>query len=154
MNILIVCSGNICRSPMADIYLRHRLGLKNNAYTVSSAGTLGIQDDRADVQAVSVVASEAGLDLSTHITRGITRESVEEADLILVMEKRHRRYLATLYPGHVKKVQLLSAYVPRGLGLARGDDIFDPVGMEREAFRQCFHLIRSCLDSLAEDLES
>jgi protein-tyrosine phosphatase len=139
---------------MAEIYLRHRLGLNNSTYTVSSAGTLGIHDDRADSQAVSVVASEAGLDLSTHSTRGVTRETVEEADLILVMEKRHRRFLATLYPGHVKKVHLLSEYVPRGLGLAQDDDIFDPVGMELEAFRQCFHLIRSCLDSFAEDLET
>jgi protein-tyrosine phosphatase len=154
MNILIVCSGNICRSPMADIYLRHRLGLHNSSYTVSSAGTLGIHDDLAASEAVSVVASEAGLDLSAHSTRGVTRESVEEADIILVMEKRHRRYLATLYPGHVKKIHLLSEYVPKGLGLARGDDIFDPVGMEREAFRQCFHLIRSCLDRFAEDLEA
>ncbi len=98
------------------------------------------------------MASEAGLDLSEHRTQGVSRQSVEDADVILVMENRHRRYLSTLYPAHVEKVKLLSQYVPAGMGLSKGDDIFDPVGMETAAFRQCFHIIRGCLDRFAEAL--
>jgi protein-tyrosine phosphatase len=153
VNILIICSGNICRSPMADIYLRSRLGPENAAFRVSSAGTLGIEDDLAASAAVDVVAREAGLDLSSHRTQGVNRDNVEDADVILVMEKRHKRYLATLYPAHVRKVHLLSEWVKPGQGLSAGEDIFDPVGMETEAFRQCFHLIRGCLDRFATDVE-
>jgi protein-tyrosine phosphatase len=154
VNILVVCSGNICRSPMAEAYLRHRLAGSDNSnrFRVSSAGTLGITDDRPAAMAVAIVAEETGIDLSPHRTRGLNREEVEDADLILVMEGRHRRYLSTLYPAHVGKVRLLTEYAPPGGGVSAGADIFDPVGMEPDAFRACFRMIRVCLDALVDEL--
>jgi protein-tyrosine phosphatase len=140
---------------MAEAYLRHRLSSDNHdrRHRVTSGGTLGIENDRPARTAVTVLAEETGIDLSRHRTRGINREEVEDADLILVMESRHRRYLSTLYPSHTAKVWLLTEYAPPGSGVPRGGDIFDPIGMEPDAFRACFRMLRVCLDAVADDLQ-
>ena len=139
---------------MAEAYLKHRLDSDNHGsrHRVTSGGTLGIENDRPAKTAVAIVAEEAGLDLRNHRTRGINREEVEDADLILVMESRHRRYLSTLYPSHTAKVRLLTEYAPAGSGVPRGSDVFDPIGMEPDAFRACFRMLRVCLDAVADDL--
>ncbi len=137
---------------MAEAYLRHLLEQRGGAHRVSSAGTLGIVDDRAAADAIAVLAEEVAIDLRPHRTQGLSRAEVEDADWILVMENRHRRYLSTLYPAHARKVRLLTEFAPPGSGIARGSDVFDPVGMEREAFRACFRLIRTCLEAFVDTL--
>lgn len=140
---------------MAEAYLRHRLkGTQQpGVFHISSCGTLGIIDDPPASAAVAVMAEENGIDLAAHRSRALNREKVEEADLILVMEKRHRRHLKTLYPAHGAKVRLLSEFAPPGSGLSAKREIFDPVGMEPEAFRECYRMIRTCLDGFVSDLE-
>ena len=140
---------------MAEAYLRHCLtsnGSIGKRHRVSSGGTLGIVDDPAATASIAVMSQECEIDLSSHRSRGLNREIVEDADVILVMDASHRRYLQTIYPAHVPKVRLLSDFAPRGSGVSRGGDIFDPVGMEPEAFRRCFRLIRACVDGFVESV--
>jgi protein-tyrosine-phosphatase len=155
VNVLFVCSGNICRSPFADAYLRKRLSANGRSlqHRVSSAGTLSIIGVEPDALAVAVAQRDAGLDLRPHRSSGLSRERVEEADVILVMEEQHRRHLGTLYPSHLARVRLLTEFAPRSSGATRGADIADPIGLDAGAFRACFQLIRECVDGFLDSLE-
>lgn len=137
---------------MAEFYLRSHLPAPSR-HRVLSRGTLGLHDDPAAEAAIAVMRLESDVDLSPHRSRGLKREEIEDADLILVMERRHRRYLATLYPAHIGKVRLLTDYAPPGSGVAPGSNIFDPMGMDPEAFRECYHLIQVCMDAFIKQLQ-
>ena len=88
--ILLVCTGNICRSPLAAALLERALGERAaEGITVSSAGT-GAWDGAPVSEGAYLVGLERGLDLSGHRARLLTRELVERADLILTMARHHR----------------------------------------------------------------
>src|SRR2546426_12389755 len=88
-HVLFVCTGNICRSPLAASLLERALKERGIEATVTSAGT-GAWDGAPASEGAYLVALERGLDLSNHRARLLTRELVEEADLILTMARHHR----------------------------------------------------------------
>ncbi|MFP5298650.1 MAG: low molecular weight protein arginine phosphatase [Actinomycetota bacterium] len=107
MKILFVCTGNICRSPMAEALLRHALtevGIEG--IEVASAGTWGNDGWTASDPAVHVLA-QRGVDLSGHVARSLRAEDIEEADLILVMTAHHARDVVRLHPGAEAKTRYL-----------------------------------------------
>ncbi len=87
--ILLVCTGNICRSPMAEIVMRRDFEQRDGDVEVVSAGT-GAWDGASASEGAYLVALENGLDLSNHRARLLTREVVEHSDLILTMARHHR----------------------------------------------------------------
>jgi protein-tyrosine-phosphatase len=90
MHILFVCTGNTCRSPLAEALLRHELDQRNvEGIDVSSAGT-GAWDGAPASEGAYLVALEHGLDLSAHRARLLTRDLVRQSDLILTMGPHHR----------------------------------------------------------------
>ncbi len=89
MHVLFVCSGNTCRSPLAEAAFRRLLAAAGRTdIAVGSAGT-GAYDGAPASEGAYLVALEAGLDLSGHRARLLTREMVAQADLILTMAKGH-----------------------------------------------------------------
>jgi len=88
VNLLFVCSGNICRSPMAEGIARRLAQDMHRDLTVASAGTLGLQGRPADPKAIKV-CREVGIDLSDHRSQGLSEALVREADVIFVMEPAH-----------------------------------------------------------------
>src|SRR3954466_6121375 len=85
MHILFVCTGNTCRSPMAETLLRHALEARGaTQVTVGSAGS-GAWEGAPASEGAYLVALEHGLDLSAHRARMLTRELVNSADLVLTM---------------------------------------------------------------------
>jgi len=146
MEILVVCSGNICRSPYAAGYLRFRLqSLGENGHGVDSAGTLGIMGSPPSPETLQV-AQESGFELKEHRSKGVTFEGVDEADVILVMEDLHRSELAQRYPEDQDKIHLLSEFHPAIKEPSRAPDIFDPIGLPLEEYRRCFSLVRDAVD--------
>ena len=146
MDILVVCSGNICRSPYAAEYLRNVLSARRgDGWAIWSAGTLGIVGSPPSPETLRL-ARERGLDLSTHRSQGVTYERVDEADLVLVMEERHRASLLERYPEDREKFHLLSEFHPAVRDRSRPPDIFDPIGLPLEDYRRCFDLLRDSLD--------
>ena len=95
--ILVVCSGNLCRSPFAEGILRRLLvdRFGPSAPTVSSVGTIARKGAPPTKEAL-LVGSEHGLDLSEHAARRLAREHVADADLILAMTAEHRHAVARL----------------------------------------------------------
>jgi protein-tyrosine-phosphatase len=134
IKLLFVCSGNICRSPMALVLARHeaqRIGLE---VLCDSAGTLRLQDRLADPHAVTV-CSEWGLHLADHRSKGVTAELIDWADHILVMSPHHSESLAKDFPHSQNRVILLGHLVGQL-------DIADPIGRRQRTFRQSRDLIQ------------
>lgn len=146
-DILVVCSGNICRSPYAAGYLRHGLAsLGRDDVTVRSAGTLGIVGSPASAESV-LLAEEAGFDLSAHRSSAVTRDGMDEAEIVLVMENAHRQALHQAFPSDSERVRLLSEFHPSVEDPSRAPDIFDPIGRSMDDYRRCFRLIRDSIDA-------
>ena len=95
VSILVVCTGNVCRSPLAEGFLRATLEgrLGPSAPAVSSAGTAGWEGSPAMAESVAA-AAERGVDISGHRGRALTREHVDDADLIVAMAAEHRDAVA------------------------------------------------------------
>src|SRR3990172_5051090 len=99
-SVLVVCTGNVCRSPIAEGLLRAALGerLGDQAPSVASAGTMGWEGSGADPWSVRA-AAERGVDISTHRARGLWPAEAVGADLVLGMASEHADALSPLAPG-------------------------------------------------------
>ncbi|GAA4874888.1 low molecular weight protein-tyrosine-phosphatase [Ferrimonas pelagia] len=128
-NILVVCIGNICRSPTAELLLKARLPGKQ----VHSAGLGALVDKPMDAKALAVAAAH-GLDGAAHSARQLTRELAQQADLILVMEQSHLKGVCQLAPEARGKTYLLDKW-------SGGADIPDPYRQSQEAFDHVFSMM-------------
>ncbi|MGK8209019.1 low molecular weight protein-tyrosine-phosphatase [Burkholderia cenocepacia] len=124
-NILVVCTGNICRSPIGEGLLRSRLP----DIEIASAGTSALVGESADDFAVAVSA-ESGIDLSAHRAQQLTAALVLGADVVLTMEARHKRAIVERYPFALGRVFQLDGQ--------DGMDVPDPYMKPIDAFRQAF----------------
>ena len=125
-SILVVCTGNICRSPIGERLLRQQLPGKQ----VTSAGILGLEGRPADA-AAQAVAWRHGVSLEGHVARKVTRSLLQQSDLILVMEPEHLRFIATMTPENRGKSLLFGQWLET-------QDIPDPYRKSREAFEYVF----------------
>ena len=129
MRIIFVCTGNTCRSPMAEALLKEALAARGiDSVTVASAGT-GAWEGAP----VSEGGYLVGLELSNHRARLLTRELVREADLVLVMSGHHLARVAELGGEH--KVHLLGSYAGREAGRS---EVSDPFGSDLASYRTTF----------------
>jgi protein-tyrosine phosphatase len=143
--VLVVCTGNSCRSPMAAGILE-RLLTAERAF-VESAGTAAPVGSPATGNAV-LAAAEHGADLGAHRARQLDAALIRRADLVLVMENAHRRRVASLVAEAAPRTRLLGEYVP---GAAPGAEIADPVGRPLEEYRRvAADIARACERVAAE----
>lgn len=153
MKVLFVCSGNICRSPMAAEYFRSRAARSGLSHVVvDSAGTLGIEGSPAAAEAVQAMA-EIGIDLSRHRSKGLSAALLRTTDLVVAMTHDHLEHLARSYPGGEDRRVLLRAFErgPEPDPNARG--LRDPIGEPLEVYRELVPLIVGCVDHLVLHLK-
>ncbi|MBQ4838283.1 MULTISPECIES: low molecular weight protein-tyrosine-phosphatase [Pseudoalteromonas] len=132
-SILVVCAGNICRSPTAEYVLKSKL--IDTDIKVSSAGLTALEGKPADGMA-SELANKHGIDMAPHQGRQLNSSLVAQNSLILVMENRHVQDLCNRYPEARGKTFLLGKWL--------GDkEVPDPYRQSREAFEHVFELIDS-----------
>lgn len=154
MRILFLCSGNICRSPMAAEYARHRAAQAGLSHLlVDSAGTLGIEGAPASREAVQVLR-EHGLDLSGHRSRGLRRSDITGFDVVLVMEHHHLEELYHRFPAPAGAVHLLRAFDDGPDPAPGAPDLDDPIGLSLETYKARFREIRTAVDHLMMHLRN
>lgn len=128
-SILVICTGNICRSPMGERLLRQSLPGKK----VDSAGVGALINHSADKAAIRV-SEKHGLSLDGHQGRQFTRELAQSYDLLLVMEHSHLKQVTRIAPEARGKTMLFGHWLD-------GKDIPDPYRMSDEAFEFVYQLI-------------
>jgi len=133
MRLLFVCTGNTCRSPMAEAIARSLAAERGlTDLQVSSAGT-SVWDGASASDGALLVSMEHGLDLGTHRARQLSREAVASADLILVMGPHHRERVLAL--GGAERTVLLTDFAARS---SEGRPVQDPFGGDLEIYRATY----------------
>ena len=108
MRILFVCTGNVCRSPLAEAYFRRFAPFYGlSSVEVASAGISPLEGQGVEEEARRL-SQEMGFDLSNHRARQLSEELIKDADLVLVMERGQRELLSSLFPQYRDRVKLLS----------------------------------------------
>jgi len=150
-HILLVCTGNICRSPLAEVLLRRELEERGaEGIQVTSAGT-GAWEGAPASEGAYLVALENGLDLSRHGAQLLTREVVKDVDLILTMARHHRARVHEL--GGEGRVHVIGEYIGRKGPEA---EVADPFGSDLEVYRHTYaeleELIREAADRIEQEV--
>ncbi len=137
-SILVVCVGNICRSPTAEYMLRKQLSEKGRSVRVESAGIAALVDKGAEKTAAKM-ALETGVDMAPHKARQLTEKMIHEYDLVLVMEQGHIKAVEALAPTSRGKVHLLGRW-------NKNIEIPDPYRKGDAAFEHALSLIQQSVD--------
>lgn len=157
MNICVVCSGNICRSPFAEGILKRELGSLHKIY---SAGTLNIIGSKAYHECI-FLARYYKIDLKKHLSQGLASPLLENTDIFLVMTKQHKLELQMQYNIEEKTVKLLGDFLPPGkvfsIGIwgkiQKGDDIPDPMGRSTEDVKPVLDIIELACLAFAKNIQ-
>lgn len=141
-NLLVVCTGNLCRSPMAAALLRARLARDRarREWRVASAGIWAASGRPASAYAIEEMAKR-GIGLNRHRAHPVTRELVAQAALVIVMTRGHAEALKAAYPEHARKVHLLSEMIGKTY------DISDPYGGTRAEYAYIAKELEQLIDS-------
>ncbi|MEH4990247.1 protein tyrosine phosphatase [Enterobacter asburiae] len=141
--ILVICTGNICRSPAGERLLRRALP----GVVVDSAGTLGITGYPAD-RMMQAVCEAGGISLDGHLSRPVTPSLMRVYDLLLAMEQSHISHLTALAPEARGKILLFSHWSEN----VSHKNINDPYGQNRQAFEQVFFQLEQAARAWAQHL--
>jgi protein-tyrosine phosphatase len=148
---LFVCTGNSCRSPMAEGFFKRYLAEKLNCpvdrleekgYKVSSAGTMGVSGLTASSEAITACAA-MGIDITKHRSIALSKELIENADIIFVMSNAHLTEVLELLPQAKDKCLLL----------AKQMEIADPIGQEQKVYFDSAQLIQNAVKERIEELK-
>lgn len=149
-NILIVCTGNICRSPMAEGMLKKSLPERlKGKVAISSAGTHALHGNMAQPHAIEVMLG-AGIDIRGHRARQLSSGLVRSSDLILVMEKFHLRQVKMKSMLSPVNVRMLTAFDPGG----EPYDVPDPMGKGIAAYQASAAIIDNCVKGVCAYLDA
>jgi len=130
MKVLFVCTGNTCRSSMAEGIFNHIAKEKGTEHVAESAGIMTYDGLPATDEAIQVLKEEYNIDISNHKSRSIKREYLENADFVFAMTDMQRESLITKYPEFADKIFTLNEFAD-----LKGD-IDDPFGQRKRCIQE------------------
>ena len=148
-NVLFVCTGNICRSPIAEGLFRRLTGNRKDI-EVASAGVHAVRGQPPSLYAVEVCAQE-GTDISDLRSKPLTGALVDQATHIFAMTGAHVETIQTLFPQSAEKTFLIREFEEPGTTVWR--DVPDPIGLGREVYEDCARIIKNALPSVLAFVE-
>lgn len=146
--IMFICTGNICRSAMADGLMRKLVKIKNKDVEVYSCGIFAEDGDMPTYNAVEAI-KEYGVDLKPHRATNIRNSKIKEMDIILCATVSHKNNVQAMYPELKDKIFTIKEYA----GFDKNNlDIPDPWGYDIETYRFCASTISNCLEKIIEKI--
>lgn len=149
--IMFVCTGNVCRSPMAQYYFNQKIAEQNlgDKFIAYSCGINANIKQKATPNAIDAIKSY-GVDMSSHQATRLENSNIFECDLIITLTDFHKRLIETTYPKLKEKVYTLKGFVEPN---AKYIDIDDPWGLDIDVYKKCAKEITTYVDKLIEKLK-
>lgn len=147
MKVLFVCTGNTCRSPMAEGILNHIANEKNLPIEVSSAGISVFDGDSAAANAVKAMGN-INIDISKHISQEINKQLIEKMDLILTMSNSHKDFILLNYPEAKDKIFTLMEY-----SYDEEKNVADPFGGPLSVYEKTRDQLYNAIENMIGKLE-
>lgn len=144
--VLFVCTGNSCRSVMAEGLFRRAVASRAKDFEVGSAGVAAMDGYPSTMETIRAM-KQAGVDVAGHQSRRLTAELVKEADYIFVMESVHRDMILGYWPEAASKVRLLMEFSPEAR--LAGAGVPDPISRSDEFYNHVLKMIDGCIQKIA-----
>lgn len=152
MKIMFICTGNICRSAMAEAFMKCFVEkdkeLKGNI-EVYSCGIFAEENDVPTLNAIEAM-KEYGIDLKHHKATNIRNSNIRQMDLILCATRAHKQTVQQLYPERKGRVYTIKEYAK---GEKKNLDVNDPWGYDIETYRFCASELESCIKRILERIK-
>lgn len=141
-HILFVCTGNLCRSVMAEGLFKNTLNKTGLNFQVASAGTEALPGMAASDETIKLL-NKKSIDVRSHRAKKLTREMILQADFIFVMEQIHRDLILEKIPAAKGKLFLLGDFYPHSSKMEQSMGIPDPMGMSSTFYENVYEIIRN-----------
>lgn len=149
--VLFVCTGNSCRSVMAEFIFRKLAGEKGLSVHAHSAGIAAAHGSGASFETLEVLKRD-GMDARPHSSRMVHEGSMDSADMILALTEEHATHLRKHFPEDEPKIYLLTEFYtgPERAQYVHG--VPDPIGLSSDVYRTTYSVIKSCVQNLVNQL--
>lgn len=148
-NIMFVCTGNICRSAMAEFLLKKLAQENNKQLEICSCGTYATDGDMPTYEAISVLKEDYNIDMTKHRATNVIKSNINNANLILCATNNHKLFILQMFPKLREKTYTIKEYAGES---KENIDIADPWGCDIDVYRKCakeiYELEKKIIDKL------
>lgn len=151
MKLMFICTGNICRSAMAHVFLEEKAKKEGKDIQVYSSGVYAVSGDMPTEEAILVMKDIYDIDLKKHRATNIIDSKINEMDIILCATTSHKQNVINRYPKLKEKVYTMKEYAGYS---SKEKDINDPWGCSYETYKKCAKEITECIEKILEKMDA